>query len=285
LFADVAPEEAENVEALVDAAGNDLSMAWDVIDIHRSHSLTLDEFQRGAQKLGFQGDCRAIYDGITITHYSRLTRVDLVYLGKLGLGVSRTSKRKPQLGAGADLVAWVRRECGGADNFVAQLGLTASGRETMSTEDFEAHLIAFGYPFDVRQAAAAAASGAAPVLSGSSLLALLKGRAQASARERSVDVKPRATQGRPATATAGRQQAIRPDWNTKLCLTSESNAKLPAHCRSYFSDHIERTVREEIKNKSLKEQQVVVCAVSTGRNLRSADSKVFQDHAVYGFRR
>jgi len=114
---------------------------------------------------------------------------------------------------------------------------------------------------------------------------LLQGRAQASARERSVDVKPRVTQRRPATATAGRQQIIKPGWNTAVCLTSDTNPKLSSNCRTYFSDPRDRSVRDEIKAKAAKDIQVVVCAASTGRNLRSADSKVFHDHAVYGFSR
>ncbi|CAK0850840.1 unnamed protein product, partial [Prorocentrum cordatum] len=154
LFSELAPQESENIEAFVDAAGKttgyDLGKAWEFIDACRWNSVSFDDFERGAQDMGFTGDCRLLFDGIEVEGTRRVTRDDLVYLENLSQNPALAARRKLKNNTGAltDLISWVQSEGGGAENFVAQLG-----QRKISLSELEAHLAARGFPFAAREAA------------------------------------------------------------------------------------------------------------------------------------
>jgi len=211
LFSELAPQESENIEAFVDAAGKttgyDLGKAWEFIDACRWNSVSFDDFERGAQDMGFTGDCRLLFDGIEVEGTRRVTRDDLVYLENLSQNPALAARRKLKNNTGAltDLISWVQSEGGGAENFVAQLG-----QRKISLSELEAHLAARGFPFAAREAAIQAArnepGGDGQNISASSLLAMLKGK-EVSWKTRSPS-RPRPQPRQPATADKGWDNAV-----------------------------------------------------------------------------
>jgi hypothetical protein len=229
LFSDLAPQEADNIEAFVDAAGRatgyDLGKAWEFIDADRGNSVSFGDFERGAQALGFPGDCRLLFDGIEVEGIRRVTREDVVYLENLSQNPALAARRKLKNNTGAltDLISWVQSEGGGAESFVAQLG-----QRKISLSELEAHLAARGFPFAAREAATQAArndpGSDGQSISADSLLAMLRGR-EVSWKPRSPS-RPRPQPRQPAAADKG--------WDNAVNDLSKGNLSRHATARGQF---------------------------------------------------
>lgn len=162
-FSELGSEEAANLDAFAEvlwnALGLDLEKAWYFMDINFQRWLSLEDFEAGARKLGFDGNVKLLFKGLDSSGLGRVTRTDFEYLRL----VTRMAPRKLQEHPGAipDLIQWVQRKLGGVEELIGRLGLTgkdAKGQDAkISVGDLAVHLAALGFDGDALQAATRAA--------------------------------------------------------------------------------------------------------------------------------
>eukprot|EP00419_Tripos_fusus_P025767 CAMPEP_0172727552 /NCGR_PEP_ID=MMETSP1074-20121228/91743_1 /TAXON_ID=2916 /ORGANISM="Ceratium fusus, Strain PA161109" /LENGTH=900 /DNA_ID=CAMNT_0013554715 /DNA_START=96 /DNA_END=2798 /DNA_ORIENTATION=+ len=157
-FSELGSVEAANLDAFAEvlwnALGLDLEKAWIFMDINSQCWLSLEDFEAGARKLGFDGNAKLLFKGLDSSGLGRMTRRDFEYLRL----VTRVAPRKLQEhpGAIADLIQWVQRKLGGADELIGRLGLMGKNAN-ISVGDLAVHLAALGFEGDALQAATRAA--------------------------------------------------------------------------------------------------------------------------------
>jgi len=157
-FAELASEEGSNLEAFAETLWNsmgfDLEKAWSFMDVNGQHWLSMEEFESGARKLGFEGNTRLLFRGLDTSGLGRVWHNEFDYLRL----VTRVGPRKLQQTCGpvSDLIQWVQRRLGGVDELIALLGLTSANRE-IGIGDLVVRLAALGFEGDALQAASKAA--------------------------------------------------------------------------------------------------------------------------------
>lgn len=253
------PKAAEGLEelarALWDTVGLDLRKAWLHLDVNKQNFLTYEEFRAGMKHLGFAGDARALFRGLDAAGLGRLSREDLEYVRK----VSRLAQNKfggvaPVDGVVKDLIEWVQRELGGAQELFARIGLSP-GQEAILVTDLAARLTALGFEGNALRAASLLARGEGGTsLSTVTLLqAMSGGRPRPSVqpvpgsgrRARSAPCTPRAGYvaapapgGAVATIASGeqlRRWLERGVWCDSVDDKSEQNTHRCSYLRGYFT--------------------------------------------------
>jgi len=157
-FSELGSEEAPNLDAFAEvlwnALGLDLEKAWMFMDVNFQRWLSLEDFEAGARKLGFDGNVKLLFKGLDSSGLGRVTRTDFEYLRL----VTRVAPRKLQEhpGAIADLIQWVQRKLGGVEELIGRLGLMGQNAY-ITVGDLAVHLAALGFDGDALQAATRAA--------------------------------------------------------------------------------------------------------------------------------
>lgn len=153
-FSELAKEEGANLEAFAEtlwsSLGFDLEKAWTTLDVKCQHWLSLEDFETGARKLGFQGDTRLLFRGLDTSGLGRVWHNEFDYLKV----VTRVGPRKLQQSAGpvADLIQWTQRKLGGVRELITLLGLSGENQD-ISVGDLVVRLAALGFDGDALQAA------------------------------------------------------------------------------------------------------------------------------------
>jgi Ca2+-binding EF-hand superfamily protein len=232
-FSELGIEEAANLDAFAEvlwnALGLDLEKAWIYMDINSQRWLSLEDFEAGARKLGFDGNVKLIFKGLDSSGLGRVTRRDFEYLRL----VTRVAPRKLQAhpGAIADLIQWVQRKLGGVEELIGRLGLMGQNAY-ISVGDLAVHLAALAFDGDALQAATRAArNDGGNHVTAESLRQLFS-----------------STLPSPATWTASNYQKVnnfpseqrngnspRGAWNNGVCDLVAQNKTKPQGQRQYFS--------------------------------------------------
>eukprot|EP00928_Gymnodinium_smaydae_P000945 TRINITY_DN10346_c1_g1_i1.p1 TRINITY_DN10346_c1_g1~~TRINITY_DN10346_c1_g1_i1.p1 ORF type:complete len:939 (+),score=197.90 TRINITY_DN10346_c1_g1_i1:221-3037(+) len=157
-FAEVCPEEAALIDAFAEAVwkkhGFDMDRAWNDIDESRQNSLTFEEFESAARRVGYEGDVKTLFGGLANRTCNRLRKDDFAYVSKIcGLAHDHLPRGAFMI---HEFINWVQATFGCAEGFIAALGLTPE-RRVIGVADLKAHLVAMGFPGDALQIAARAA--------------------------------------------------------------------------------------------------------------------------------
>jgi len=243
-FQDVAEREAVNLESFARtlwyAVGFDLDRAWNIMDVHGQKYLTLEEFQRGTQKLGFEGDAKLLFRGLDTSGLGRVWWSEFDYVQRVSQLAHQRLQQKSR-GHVSDLITWVQRSFGGAEEFIANLGLACDSPEEVNISDLAARLTACGYDGDARLAAVRAARWADPSgtqISASALFTLLSGTGIRREGISTTTGKPlRPKQGpEPRTPTEGRDPNMaKQAWKDGVDNFSDNNMSRPKGVRAYFT--------------------------------------------------
>lgn len=157
-FHELAPEEADNIEALAEILiarfGFNLDAAWKQMDEHHQNYLAFQDFNVAARQMGFDGDTKVLFRGLDISGLGRVLREDFMYLGKVS--TQSPHGRLAQNGPLPDLVAFMRREATSIDEFLGNLGIAPCQTE-IAINDLSARLTAVGFEGDALRASAHAA--------------------------------------------------------------------------------------------------------------------------------
>jgi len=159
-FQELDPQEAAIMESFCDclylATGFDLEQAFEIMDSRNLKFLLYEDFFKGCQKLGYQGNeahISCLFHGLDSRGLKKITNEDLNYLKK----VSKRSQKSAADMTGQTqlldkLILWTQRSLGGVNGLIQTLEL--QNDQIITSADFEICLVELGFDGDVRKTAA-----------------------------------------------------------------------------------------------------------------------------------
>lgn len=232
-FSEFDPAESENVEKLITVLWSrcqfNLDQVWMCIDPCCRGVVTPEEFQKGLDMIGFDGDAQLLYKGLDTSGVGKLVRKNMDYLQVLVHSSSRTKYTAPPVRA---LSKWTLSKFGSPKELLAKLHLKQGDTtQSLSPYDLAQQLVVLGFRGDARRFASFAADlGDSGRIDGALLYALLAdvGGVQAS---KSRDW-PKLTQ---SPVKKGPTPMARLDWQDNVEDFSKYNCERVHGHRSYFS--------------------------------------------------
>eukprot|EP00441_Pelagodinium_beii_P041263 CAMPEP_0197640060 /NCGR_PEP_ID=MMETSP1338-20131121/14477_1 /TAXON_ID=43686 ORGANISM="Pelagodinium beii, Strain RCC1491" /NCGR_SAMPLE_ID=MMETSP1338 /ASSEMBLY_ACC=CAM_ASM_000754 /LENGTH=592 /DNA_ID=CAMNT_0043212867 /DNA_START=41 /DNA_END=1819 /DNA_ORIENTATION=+ len=242
-FADLAPDEAANLENFCDilweVAGFDENKAWQMLDVNKKNKLDKADWTRSVRALGFQGDAALLFKGLTTSGVGWIWKEEFAYL----LKVSKTGRKKLQRsGPLVGLKLWAQREFGGPEKLLEKVGLGDGNRE-ITVCDLAARLTALGFEGDAQMCAVRAArtEGGTHVTAEALYACLVNDKKKV--QERPDPVGPQTplshltkTSSLSVLGKVPKTQRVThaKDWQPHVVCISEVNTTRSKHTRNYF---------------------------------------------------
>jgi hypothetical protein len=242
-FAELDHQEAANLDRLVQLLwhkfGFDLNKTWSRIDIGRQGALSLEQFSRGLQSLGFNGNAKLIFRGLDVTGLGRLRRMDFDYLQVLILpsteALNTIRDVDPRV---RDFTSWVQEEIGGPETLLLRLGLLQQGRQqsrqTLPIKEVVMRLQVLGFAGDALHVAVCAArkTDGAQVSSDSLMFLLSRKRVSSPGRTSGAMASPASSVCSSTTRKSRKPQC---EWDNRIHNSTGGDTRRPRDSRRYFS--------------------------------------------------